>query len=106
MFFKRLFSAIPAEREILRKKMKYIATKRGIVENEIIFERFIESSFDQLSDSDINLFNDFLQEYDWDIFAWISGQRNVPTKYEKSNLFKVLKENIYPAVLPTIKNKK
>lgn len=96
MLFKRFFSAVPFEKEVLLKKMKYLATKRGIVENEIIFERFIDSNFDQLNDSDIVIFNDFLQEYDWDIFAWISGQRNAPEKYERSNMFKILKENIFP----------
>ena len=69
MLFKRFFSAVPFEKEVLLKKMKY---------------------------SDIVIFNDFLQEYDWDIFAWISGQRNAPEKYERSNMFKILKENIFP----------
>ena len=72
--------------------MKYLATKRGIVENEIIFEKFLNTHFNQLKDPEITLFNDFLLEYDWDIFAWITGQRKAPEKYLNSELLKLLKE--------------
>ncbi len=92
MFYKRFLSSSSLERDILRKKMKYLATKRGIVENEIIFDKFINTHYDGLNEIEVNLFNDFLQEYDWDIFAWISEQRNVPEKYKNSNLLKLLKD--------------
>jgi antitoxin CptB len=93
MFFRRLFSAANFEREISKKKMKYLATKRGIVENELIFDKFITTNFDCLDEAELILFNEFLLEYDWDIFAWITGQRKVPEKYCNSNLFKLLKES-------------
>lgn len=65
MLLRRLFSSVNLEADILRKKMKYLATKRGIVENELIFDKFINLHFDQLKETDINLFNDLLHEYDW-----------------------------------------
>ena len=92
MFFRRLFSSANLDAVILRKKMKYLATKRGIVENEIIFDKFINLHFDQLKEPEIALFNDFLFEYDWDIFAWITGQRKAPEKYIDSELLRLLKE--------------
>lgn len=93
MFLRRLFSATSIEREISKKKMKYLATKRGIVENEIIFDKFINAHFEKLNEAELSLFNEFLLEYDWDIFAWITGQRKVPEKYCDSNLFNLLKES-------------
>lgn len=92
MLLRRLFSSVNLEADILRKKMKYLATKRGIVENELIFDKFINLHFDQLKETDINLFNDLLHEYDWDIFAWITGQRRAPEKYSNSELLRLLKE--------------
>ena len=93
MLSRRLYSSSAnLESSILRKKMKYLATKRGIVENEIIFEKFLNTHFNQLKDPEITLFNDFLLEYDWDIFAWITGQRKAPEKYLNSELLKLLKE--------------
>lgn len=91
MFFKRLLSISAIERDILKKKLKYIATKRGILENEIIFDKFINNHFEKLNEADIILFKDFLQEYDWDIFAWLTGQRTAPEKYSNSDLIKLLK---------------
>lgn len=93
MFFRRLSSVAGFEREILKKKLKYLATKRGIVENEIIFDKFITAHFDQLNESELTLFNELLHEYDWDIFAWITEQRKAPEKYYNSNLINLLKES-------------
>lgn len=93
MFLRRLFSATSVEREISKKKLKYLATKRGIVENEIIFDKFIKTHFEELNEVELSLFNEFLLEYDWDIFAWITGQRKVPEKYYNSTLFNMLKES-------------
>lgn len=90
MFLRRLFTTA-TEREISKKKLIYLATKRGIVENEIIFDKFIRSHFNRLSEVEINLFNELLHEYDWDIFAWITGQRKAPEKYYNSTLFHLLK---------------
>ena len=93
MFLRRLFTIASTEREISKKKLIYLATKRGIVENEIIFDKFIKYHFNSLNEVDINLFNELLLEYDWDIFAWITGQRKAPQKYFNSTLFHLLKES-------------
>lgn len=92
MFFKRFLSAAGLESEISKRKLKYLATKRGIVENEIIFDKFIDKYFDRLNEAEVTLFNELLLEYDWDIFAWITGQRKAPEKYNNSSLFNLLKD--------------
>lgn len=95
MRLRRMYSSsslLSLENDILRKKMKYIATRRGIVENEIIFDKFINTHLGQLNKPDIILFSELLQEYDWDIFAWITGQRKAPQKYCDSVLLKLLKD--------------
>ena len=94
MFSRRMYSSasLNLESDILRKKMKYLATKRGIIENEIIFDKFINTHFEQLKEPEIKLFNELLQEYDWDIFAWITGHRAAPKKYCDSELLKLMKE--------------
>lgn len=82
-------------------KLKYLATKRGIVENELIFQKFFApgGGWDKLSassarDKEIRLLNELLQEYDWDIFAWVSGQKPVPERYRDSEMFKLLSEGL------------
>lgn len=93
MLHRRLFSAANFMNDIAVKKLKYLATKRGIVENELIFEKFVNSHFDKLNGSDLALFDEFLNEYDWDIYAWITEQRKAPEKYLNSNLLKLLKDS-------------
>ncbi len=85
-------------------KLKYLATKRGIVENELIFQKFFAhgGGWDKLNsqvpskEKEIQLLNEFLLEYDWDIFAWLSGQRPVPEPYKSSEMFKLIKESLKP----------
>lgn len=89
MLFKRFFTSS----QVAKKKIKYLATKRGIVENEIIFEKFINQHYDRLEEKDLQLFTDLLHEYDWDIFAWITGQRAAPEKYSNSSLLGLLRES-------------
>lgn len=92
MYYRRFLSSSSLEGDIFRKKIKYLATKRGIVENEIIFDKFIKVHFDGLKEAEVNLFQDLLHEYDWDIFAWITEQRVAPEKYKNSELLKLLRE--------------
>lgn len=98
MIFRRLRFFTSASDRIdsnaARKKIKYLASKRGIVENEIILENFLNKHFDNLSEPDLALFNDLLHEYDWDIFAWITEQRKAPEKYSNSKLLELLKESL------------
>lgn len=84
-------------------KLKYLATKRGIVENELIFQKFFSpgGGWDRLSswpesekEKEVGLLNEFLLEYDWDIFAWVSGQRPVPEPYKSSGMFKLIQEGL------------
>lgn len=84
-------------------KLKYLATKRGIVENELIFQKFFSpgGGWERLSAQpeserakEVELLNEFLLEYDWDIFAWISGQRGVPEPYKSSLMFKLIQEGM------------
>lgn len=95
------FSTAPVRQEFTLSgpqlaRLKYLATKRGILENELIFERFFSGGgwealiSGENAAGEVELFQAFLEEYDWDIFAWISGQRAVPEPYQSSRLFSLL----------------
>lgn len=98
MFFQRISMSVKLNRnisEISYKKIKYLALKRGILENELIFEKFFDAKFDKLTTDEVSLFSEFLEEYDWDVFAWITGQKIAPEKYKSSNLLKMIRECIF-----------
>ena len=47
--------------------------RRGMREMDILFERFIAKDYDKLSLEQKQHFEDFLNEADVDIYAWITG---------------------------------
>ena len=55
--------------------------RRGIREMDLVFSRFLETHYDQLSAEDSALFDGFLLENDLDIYDWILGRREPPAEY-------------------------
>ena len=47
--------------------------RRGMREMDILFERFVEDEYDNLTLEQRQLFESFLDEPDVDIYSWISG---------------------------------
>ena len=55
--------------------------RRGIREMDLVFGRFVEQHYDQLSPADSECFDRLLQENDLDIYDWILGRREAPAEY-------------------------
>jgi antitoxin CptB len=55
--------------------------RRGIREMDLVFSRFLETHYDQLTAEDSALFDGFLLENDLDIYDWILGRREPPAEY-------------------------
>jgi succinate dehydrogenase flavin-adding protein (antitoxin of CptAB toxin-antitoxin module) len=92
----RLFSSSGAalSKPEFLKKLKYLSFKRGMLENELIFERFWSKHGQNLSASELSDFEMFLNEYDDDIFAWLTGKKEAPEPYSSSKLFKSLQDTV------------
>ncbi|MDV7340311.1 succinate dehydrogenase assembly factor 2 [Terasakiella sp. A23] len=69
----------------LHHKCKYM----GVHENDVIFARFSERYLDDLTAEELDLFEDLLDENDWDIFTWITAKRDVPEKHQNSVMGKL-----------------
>ena len=55
---------------ILRRKLKWRAMERGMLENEIILRRFIDENLENLPREELNVFSDILDIYDPNLNAW------------------------------------
>ncbi len=56
------------------KKAKLIwQCRRGMLELDLIFQRFIEQHMDTLTDSQIESFERLLMAQDPDLYAWVMG---------------------------------
>ena len=64
-------------RETRLKRLHMRSMRRGIKEMDIILSRFSQS-LPQLSDSDLDAYDQVLAQNDQDLYQWVSGQRQAP----------------------------
>jgi antitoxin CptB len=83
---------------ILRKKLIYQSWHRGCKETDIILGDFAKDSIHHLSTEELYLYQEFLSEDDWDIYAWIVGREEAPKKYQSWLISKII-EKVTPKTL-------
>lgn len=59
-----------------RKRLKYLASHRGIKEADILLGRFVDQNMDGFDNQDADWFEALFHQQDVDIIAWVTG--NVP----------------------------
>jgi antitoxin CptB len=69
-------------REERLKRLKFRAWHRGMKEMDIICGRFFDANTKNLSNEDLDLFENLLQENDQDIFSWIMGRSDIPQQHD------------------------
>ncbi|KAK9366736.1 Flavinator of succinate dehydrogenase-domain-containing protein [Lipomyces kononenkoae] len=76
-----------------RARLLYQSRKRGILETDLLLSRFAKSYLDSFSAEQLEEYDRFLDEYDWDIYYWVTDnpQRTVPERWKDSEVFKLLK---------------
>lgn len=67
--------------ELKIKKLIYRSKHRGCKETDILLGRFAESELLKLSLHELELYAEFIEENDWDIYRWINGAYEMPDKY-------------------------
>lgn len=69
------------DHSITLKRLLYLSTHRGCKETDFILGRFAEKYLPQMDNDACTLYEQFLQENDWDIYAWITGTLPLPLHY-------------------------
>lgn len=68
-------------RETRLKRLKMRSMRRGMKEMDIILMRYSDRRLPALSDADLDLYDDFLNENDQDLYQWVSGQKPAPERF-------------------------
>jgi antitoxin CptB len=63
--------------------------RRGLLELDLLFTRFLDDRYDLLSESDQSAFHELLRQPDHSILAWLQGQEPAPDAFQ--NILKKLK---------------
>lgn len=68
--------------EVRKKRLVYRANYRGFKEADLILGGFAKAYIDELTETEILMFEDLLGAKDHDIYDWITGKLPVPANYD------------------------
>ena len=64
------------------KRLLYQSLHRGCKETDMILGNFATKYIHKLTDAEIDLYENFINEKDWDIYAWIIGSIPLPKEHD------------------------
>lgn len=73
---------MPSSSDISLRALCYRSTHRGCKETDVILGAFANAHLASFSEDQLALYAKFLDEQDWDIFAWIVGELDFPEEYK------------------------
>jgi antitoxin CptB len=71
-----------------RRRLRW-QCRRGLLELDLLFSRFLDDRYDLLSELEQSTFRELLRQPDHSILAWLQGQETAPD--ELQNILKKLK---------------
>lgn len=73
-----------------RRKLKFRAWRRGFREMDLLMGSFADAHIASLSEADLSEFERLLATPDWEVYAWLVGQKPVPGNYESPLLNRMM----------------
>lgn len=70
-----------SEVEARRKRLKIRAWRRGIKEMDLILGGYADEKLPGMTEDELALFEAMLGENDHDLYAWVTGQQEVPPRF-------------------------
>lgn len=68
--------------DIRRRRIKFRAWHRGMLETDLLLGRFADAEVENLSESELDDFEALLEAIDRDVFAWATGETPTPQAYD------------------------
>jgi len=73
-----------------RRKVKFRAWRRGFREMDLLMGSFADAHLESMSDDDVAEFERLLSTPDWEVYAWLVGQKDVPSNFQSSLLTEMM----------------
>ncbi len=64
-----------------RRKLNFRAWRRGFREMDLIMGQFADQHIGAMSENELQEFERLLATPDWEVYAWIVGNKPVPPNY-------------------------
>jgi len=78
-----------------RRKLLFRAWHRGIREMDLVMGRFADAEIGELSNAELDMFEQLIELPDPDLLAWVTGARPVPAEYD-TVLFRRMRDSHRP----------
>lgn len=82
--------------DVKRARLTYQSRKRGILESDLLLSRFAKKYLLTFTMEQLDEFDLLLDEADWDIYYWATGNYDVtplPEKWKELEILKMLQED-------------
>jgi succinate dehydrogenase assembly factor 2 len=82
--------------KILTPLCSYQSRKRGILECDLILSNFAQQHLNQLTTQQLDAYDQLLDEQDWDLYYWITGdaEHPVPEHILFNTVFQMLQKHV------------
>ena len=65
-----------------RRKVLFRSWHRGMREMDLIMGQFADAHIDQLTDAELDTYEQLIEAPDRDILMWLTGEKEVPSNYD------------------------
>ena len=73
-----------------RKKLRFRAWRRGFREMDLLMGSFADEHMADMSDLEVGEFERLLATPDWEVYAWIIGQKPIPDNHKSTTLDRLI----------------
>ena len=73
-----------------RKKLRFRAWRRGFREMDLLMGSFADEFMSGMNDDEVVEFERLLATPDWEVYAWIIGQKSIPDNHQSSVLDRLI----------------
>ena len=80
-------------RETMIARLTYQSRKRGILETDLLLSTFASIYLPTFDKAMLSEFEHILEEYDWDVYYWMTEKKTPPRRFAESPVLKLLVEH-------------
>ena len=73
-----------------RRKLKFRAWRRGFREMDLLMGSFADAHLAGFSNDEVSEFERLLSTPDWEVYAWLIGQKPVPDNFKSALLTRMM----------------
>ncbi|KAF8842418.1 DUF339-domain-containing protein [Paxillus ammoniavirescens] len=77
--------------ETTRARLLYQSRKRGTLESDLLLSTFARDHLPTMSEAELKAYDKLLDEPDWDIYYWSTGNRTPPERWVNSSILDKLR---------------